>query len=299
MKHIFRRLTPIAMLGTLAFAACAKKSDSASDSPAMSQPASPSGNAPGPDGAEQTKEAGTAGTPSARAETRKIIRTGSLRLTVATYDEARAKLDAILEQVGGYVDSTQVNRGSNAVTDATIVVRIPSTAFGDIVPKLRELGEITSESTNAADITDQYLDIEARMTSAKTLEKRLLELVAERNGTIDSVLAVERELARVRGEIESYEGRMRQWNDQIAMSTLTLTLSTKAPEIVASSTSFTGRISNTFHDSVSAMRDFGGWLVIAGTALLPWLLIVLPALLVIRRLDRGGYVTKLRQRLWK
>jgi hypothetical protein len=137
------------------------------------------------------------------------------------------------------------------------------------------------------------------MTSAKTLEKRLLELVAERNGTIDSVLAVERELARVRGEIESYEGRMRQWNDQIAMSTLTLTLSTKAPEIVASSTSFTGRISNTFHDSVSAMRDFGGWLVIAGTALLPWLLIVLPALLVIRRLDRGGYVTKLRQRLWK
>jgi len=295
---LFRRLTPIAVLGMLAFAACHKKSDSSSDSHVMSkESATPSGNAPGPT-VDQTKQAGD-GVSSARVETRKIIRTGSLRLTVTTYDEARVKLDALLEQIGGYVDSTHVNRGSNSVTDATIVVRIPSSAFGDIVPKLREIGEITSESTNAADITDQYVDIDARLASAKTLEKRLLELVAERNGTIDSVLAVERELARVRGEIESYEGRLRQWNDQIAMSTLTLTLSTKAPEIVASSTSFTGRISNTFHDSVTAMRDFGGWLLIAGTALLPWLLIVLPALLVLRRLDRTGALVRLRQRVWK
>src|SRR5688572_30437831 len=115
--ELFRRLAPMmAVLGMLAFAAC-KKSDSSksADSRAIAQePASPSGNAPGPDGTTQTKEAGT---PAARAETRKVIRTGSVRLTVATYDEARAKLDALLAQIGGYVDSTHVNRGHNSVTD--------------------------------------------------------------------------------------------------------------------------------------------------------------------------------------
>src|SRR5262249_49718862 len=85
------------------------------------------------------------GTSTPANDNRKIIRTGRIELVVATYDQARVKIDALVDQVGGYVDSTQVNRRQDAISDATIVVRIPSTQFGSILPKLREIGEIVSE----------------------------------------------------------------------------------------------------------------------------------------------------------
>jgi hypothetical protein len=291
MTHHARRLGLIAVLCLSAFAACAKRAKHEEDGPrpAVAQKASPT--SPTPAGNAPTQDA-------AQAEQRKIIRTGSVRITVSSYDEARAKLDAMLQQVGGYVDSTQVSRGEHSVTDATIVVRLPATKFGDIVPKLRELGDVTTETTDAADITEQYIDTSARLASAQALEKRLLEIAAERNGTIESLLAVERELTRVRGEIEGYEAHMRRWDDQVAMSTLTLTLSTRMPEIVAS-TSFTGRVSQTFHESIHALREFGGWLVVFLVAVAPWALIVLVTLLAFRRLDRSGTVAKLRQKFSK
>jgi hypothetical protein len=270
------RLSTLAVLGALALTACAKNHSADSAQP-------------------QTKAA-PADKAIAPPENRKIIRTGSLRITIDSYDEARAKLDVLLQQVGGYVDSTQVSRGRDAITDATIVVRIPSQGFGDVVTRFRELGEIASESTNAEDITAQYVDIDARLAAARTLEARLLQLATERNGSVDSVLAVERELARVRGEIEGYEGHLRQWNDQVAMSTLTVVLSTKTPEIVVSG-SFTGRLSNAFHDSIQGMRELGGWFVVILAALLPWLLILGPVALVVRRLNRSGYLRKLRAKL--
>jgi hypothetical protein len=215
---------------------------------------------------------------------RKVIRTGSVELVVASYDDARARLETLLEASGGYIDSTKVSRNSGTVSYATIVLRLPSKSFGSIIPRLRELGEVSNETTNAADITDQYVDISARIASAKVLEKRLLELVAERNGTVDSVLAVERELARVRGEIEGHEGRVRQWDDQIAMSTLTLSLETRDPEIA--SAGLGDRISDTFGGSMDMLRAFGAGLAVLAIALLPWLVILIPGLLVGRHLWR-------------
>lgn len=218
---------------------------------------------------------------------RKVIRTGRIDLVVAAYDDARAKLDALLAATGGYVDSTQVQHYQGAVSSATLVLRIPQAQFGALVPKLRELGEISAENTAAEDVTDQYVDVAARLASAKTLEKRLLELAAERGSGVEALLAVERELARVRGEIESYEGRMRQWNDQIAMSTLTLQIATRAPAIAAVPEPGLGtRITSGFAESISAMKDFFASASVALVSLLPWLVFLIPAFVFGRRLYR-------------
>lgn len=218
---------------------------------------------------------------------RKVIRTGQISLVVETYDDARGKLDALLKAAGGYVDSTQVQHYQGAVSSATLVLRIPQDAFGALLPKLKELGEISSESTAAEDVTDQYVDISARLASAKTLEKRLLELAADRSSGVEALLAVERELARVRGEIESYEGRMRQWNDQISMSTLTLSISTKAPAIAAVPDAGLGdRISSGFHGSIESLQEFGAWLAITVTSLLPWMILLVPGWVFGRRAYR-------------
>lgn len=218
---------------------------------------------------------------------RKIIRTGRVELVVQAYEAARAKIEALLAASHGYIDSTNVNHHAGEVSDATLVVRIPADGIGSILPKLREIGEIVSESTSASDITEQYVDVEARLASKKTLEKRLLELAANPNGKIADVLAVERELANVRGEIEGFEGQIRQWKDHIAMTTLTLQLSTKRPEIAAAEPPSLGeRIANGFHDSLAMLRDAGSWLVVHSIAVLPWLVLAIPGFVFARRFAR-------------
>ena len=99
------------------------------------------------------------------------------------------------------------------------------------------------------------------------------------------MLAVEKELSSVRGEIEGYEGHLRQWNDQISMSTLTLSLSTKRPEIAAAVAPGLGaRTTQAFHSSIESLRELGAWLVINGIAVLPWLVLLIPGGLLLRRL---------------
>jgi len=275
-----RRLVAWSCLAALAFAACAKKSeDVARSAPHAGSAATPAKTAEG--GLEATRIA------PGQSDNRKVIRTGRVELVVASYDEARKKLDALLERAGGYIDATEVHRRADAIGDATIVIRIPRDAFGAVIPSLRELGEVVSETTNANDITDSYVDLSARLTSDRELERRLLELATARAGKIDQILEVEKELARVRGEIEGYDGRLRQWDSQVAMSTLTLSLVTKRPEIATAPTSFGDQSSATFHDSIAALHELGAFVVFALIAVLPWLVVLVPAALLARRLIRN------------
>lgn len=216
------------------------------------------------------------GTP---VDNRKIVRTGNIDLIVTTYDDTRDKIDAIVKDAGGFVDSTRVSRSEGRVSSAVIVVRIPAAGFGDLLPRLRALGDIQSESTDAADITAEYVDTSARLSSAHALEKRLIELAGTRTGTVAEVLEVERELARVRGEIEQLEGQMRVWNDQVSLSTLTISLATQRPEIAAAAEpGFSRRVSMAWNESIAALGNAAQGLSIAFIALLPWLPLLLPAL---------------------
>lgn len=279
--------TTFALLAALAFTGCQNKRDGdmrARASEAAPPPSAAAGSAAhaATDGAKQ------AGVAVKHVDTRKVIRTGRIELTVTSYDEARAKLDAMVESAGGYIDSTQVER-HGGTSSAVIVIRVPADAFTSMVPGLHQLGEITNETTNAADITEQFVDTEAQLASAQQLEKRLLELATAKNGSLDQVLTVERELARVRGEIEGFEGHLKQWGDQVSLSTLTITMSTKAAPVavaVVGSTTLGSKTSESFHSSIGALRDLASWLLVTGVALLPWLLFLVPAGFGIQRWAR-------------
>jgi hypothetical protein len=275
-----RRFAAASLAAALAVSGCASKSASHEDT--RNAPAS----APAP--AATGQAAITADTKPVN-DGRKVIRTGRIDLLVASYDEARAKLDALVAANGGYVDATDVNRRAGQASDATIVVRLPKDSFSSVIPKLREIGEVLSESTNANDVTDEYVDVSARLASARTLEKRLLELASDKTGNIDQVLSVERELARVRGEIEGYEGHLRAWNDLIAMSTLTLSVQTKRPEIVAAPAhvpTLGERTSRAFGSSLDALREVASAIVVDAIAFLPWLLLAVPGLVLARKFLR-------------
>ena len=281
----------IALVGALVVVSCSKKdhgvpTDVAGEQPVMAPAAPQEGVARAGSGAVVTEPGATlaAGPP---ADRRKLIRTGRVELLVAGYDEARGKLDALLKDAGGHVDSTRVSRHRGAVSEATLIVRVPSGAFASLLPRLQQIGEVTSETTDAADITDQYVDTEARLASDQQLEHRLLELATARTGTIDQLLAIERELARVRGEIEGYQGRLKQWSDQVALSTLTIELTTRRAELAdAERPSLGSQSSGALHASLAALWDFGRFLAVALIALLPWLVIAVPIYLAVRAIVR-------------
>jgi hypothetical protein len=286
MKH--PRLAAALALAALSFGAC-KGSEHSAATPALATEDVPAeGRASGELANDQDGQYAMKNDPvPAPTDDRKIVRTGNIDIVVEAYDDAQTKIDALVKASGGYVDSTRVSHSEGRVSSAQIVLRVPATGFAELLPKLRALGEVLDESTDSSDITAQYVDMSARLTAAQALEKRLLELAADRTGTVADVLEVERELARVRGEIEQYQGQMRLWDNQVSLSTLTISLSTRAPALAAPSAPGLGHDARGMFDrSLGALGHAGRALLLALIALLPWMPLIVPGFLIGRRYIR-------------
>src|SRR5205807_5412253 len=110
-------------------------------------------------------------------------------------------------------------------------VKIPAPRYDEAVSSLSTIGKVETVNSQAEEVGEEYVDVTARVTNARRLEERLLTLLSNRTGKLDEVLRVERELARVREEIERYEGRLRYLSARVAMSTLTITVHEQVPLI--------------------------------------------------------------------
>jgi len=161
-----------------------------------------------------------------------IIRTGFAGVEVDSLDAAIARVRALAQRVGGFVANTAVQGGKDQLRSASLEVKIPSDRFDEALAGLAPIGKVESVNVNAQDVGEEFVDIAARVENAHRLEARLIALLANRTGKLQEVLSVERELARVREEIERYEGRMRYLRTRVALSTLTVNVHERAPIIV-------------------------------------------------------------------
>jgi hypothetical protein len=160
-----------------------------------------------------------------------VIRTGQAFIEVEKVDPAILKIRQLAAQVGGYITNSSVSGGKDQMRQATIEIKIPSPKYDDAVGSLSSIGKVETVNSQAQDVGEEFVDVTARVTNARRLEERLINLLANRTGKLDEVLRVERELARVREEIERYEGRLRYLGARVAMSTLTITVHEPAPII--------------------------------------------------------------------
>lgn len=158
-----------------------------------------------------------------------IIRTGQVSIRVDSIEVAVRQVTDLASKAGGFVANSSMTSGENDARVATIELKIPADRYQGTVDGLKAVGKILSAATNSQDVGEEYVDITARITNAKKLEDRILNLLATRTGKLEDVLNVERELARVREEIERYEGRIRYLTSQVSMSTLTVTVSEPGP----------------------------------------------------------------------
>ena len=158
-----------------------------------------------------------------------IIRTGQVSIEVDSLERAVREVTEMAAKAGGFIASSSIASGENAARTATIEVKIPAERYQGTVDGLKQVGKIRSAATNSQDVGEEFVDVTARVSNAKKLEERILNLLATRTGKIEDVLNVERELARVREEIERYEGRIRYLKSQVSMSTLTVTVFEPGP----------------------------------------------------------------------
>jgi uncharacterized protein DUF4349 len=158
-----------------------------------------------------------------------IIRTGQAFIEVDKVDPAVLKIQQLAARVGGYITNSSLSGGKDQIRQATLELKIPSPKYNDAVESLSTIGKVETVTSNAQDVGEEFVDVTARVTNARRLEERLISLLANRTGKLDEVLRVERELARVREEIERYEGRLRYLSSRAAMSTLTITVHEPAP----------------------------------------------------------------------
>jgi hypothetical protein len=161
-----------------------------------------------------------------------IIRTGQVTVKVDSLDVAVVRVRQLAARLGGYVANASLAGGEDQVRSATLEIKLPASRFDEAVNGLRPIGEVERADVQAQDVGEEFVDISARVTNAHRLEERMIDLLARRTGRLQDVLAVERELARVREEIERYEGRLRYLRTRAAVSTLAVTVHEPPPILV-------------------------------------------------------------------
>ncbi|MCX5677077.1 MAG: DUF4349 domain-containing protein [Planctomycetota bacterium] len=150
--------------------------------------------------------------PVAAVEPRKVVYTGAFTLLVADMKAAAESTRRMAEQMGGYMQQ---------MTGGSMVIRVPAARFDEAVAGLGDIGTVTDKEVKAQDVTEECEDLAIRLKSAKALLERLLTLLAKADNVKDAI-EVEREVNRVRTEIEKLEGQINRLSTQIAYATLSV-----------------------------------------------------------------------------
>lgn len=158
-----------------------------------------------------------------------LIRTGDASVEVDSLAIAISRVRALAGRAGGIVADVSVEGGRDQVPSARLELRVPADHFDEVLDGLKPLGKVESVNVHAEDVGEEFVDVTARVENSRRLEARLLDLLGTRTGKLGDVLEVERELARVRGEIERYEGRLRYLRNRTAISRLTIAVHQPLP----------------------------------------------------------------------
>ena len=223
---------------------------------------------------------------------RKIATTTSVDMQVHDVGDADLKIRTFVEGAGGYISAQQTSLGPNPT--ATLVAKIPPSKLSGLMTVISNVGKVTARGQQADDVTAQYVDLEARITSQRASVDRMRELYAKAE-TVDELAKAEGELTRRQTDLEQLLGQKRVLDGRVDLATLTISLH-PYPEVVPPTTTTTTTVKaapsihGAFGKSAKSMGKFGSLLLYVFLVLLPWLLaaaaITTPIVLFARRQNR-------------
>ncbi len=224
-------------------------------------------------------------TEAAKPSERKIIRNAELQLEADKPDEAQRKIGEIANQFGGFVVESQKRSSDLSVAETdtiSLTIRVPAGKFEQSLSEIRKTASrVIVETVKGQDVTEEFIDIEARLKAKKALEQQFIEIM-KRSNSVEDALNVQRELANVRGEIEQIEGRKRFLENQASLSTINITIQTPRA-IAGNSKGFFYRLTDSIATGFDGALSFVLGFVTVLIAILPFLLlVVLPIYLLLR-----------------
>jgi hypothetical protein len=184
---------------------------------------------------------------------RKVIQNAEMTIESDNPNEGQRKIGVIAEKHGGFVviSESKHNEAAShnvASTEVNVVVRVPAQKFQATLDEIRAVGgRILHDKSSGQDVTEEYIDLEARIRTKRALEAQFLEIMKQTRNISDA-MSVQAQLADVRTEIERLEGRRRFLENQSALSTINVTLHTPTPVVAAATRGF-------LYDLKSALGD--------------------------------------------
>jgi hypothetical protein len=208
-----------------------------------------------------------------------IARTAALTLTTKEFDKSRPALEEILKRHNGYMGELKVSLPAEAGRSLTATLRIPAQQLDSALAELKKLGRVEDESQGGDEVTQQYVDLQARLANGIHTEQRLTEILRTRTGKLQDVLKVELEIDRVRGEIEQMQAEKKELSKRVAFATLNTTVKEEYFAKLQGTPPSTGsRFRNAAVDGyntvVEGLIDVGLFLLSAGPSLLLWAVIL-------------------------
>jgi hypothetical protein len=221
-----------------------------------------------------------------------IARVAGITLLTKEFDKTRAALEEILKRHSGYMGELKVSAPAGAGRTLTATLRVPGPQLEAAMAELKKLGRVEDELQGGEEVTQQYVDLQARLANGKHTEQRLTEILRTRTGKLQDVLKVELEIDRVRGEIEQMQAEQKELTKRVAFATLNTTIQEEYFARLQSTPPSTGsRFRNAAVDGyntvIEGLIDVALFLLSAGPSLLLWAAILFfPARWVWKKLRR-------------
>jgi hypothetical protein len=161
---------------------------------------------------------------------RKLIRNATVELEIVRFDDAVQKITVLANEERGYVATTNSEKQANGKLRGQVMVKVLPENLDRFLQKVRSLGELKNQTLGTEDVTKAYFDTDARLKNAHVMEQRLIDMLKTKTGKVSDLLQVEKELGRVREEIEKMQGELKYWDSQVQFATVTISLSEKDME---------------------------------------------------------------------
>jgi hypothetical protein len=220
---------------------------------------------------------------------RKIIYTADVELVVEDFSGVPERVAELVRKYDGYLAGSNLSGTTGESRRGVWKIRVPVARFEEFVKSAKALGEVVRATTDSRDVSEEYYDVEARIRNKTKEEERLLKLLEERPGKLEDVIAIERELSRVREELERMQGRMRVLADLTSLTTVELSVVEIRDYRPPQAPTLATQIRRTWTGSLEALTATGRAGLLAAVALAPWIplaaiLVAAPVLVVRRKL---------------
>tara|TARA_R110001632_G_scaffold53818_4_gene132246 strand:- start:4856 stop:5677 length:822 start_codon:yes stop_codon:yes gene_type:complete len=205
---------------------------------------------------------------------RKFIKNGRVVFKTDSISKTKKRITQLVKENKGYISSENASKNYERINQY-LTLRIPAENFDDFLQELSKgVNEFDSKEITVSDVTEQFFDLQSRLKNKKQLEKRYLQILSKAR-SVKEILDVEREIGKLREDIESTEGRLKYLSSQISLSTLTITFYKE----IQDKTEKTNRFVAAFQEGIQAIKTFGIFLV----SIWPFAILISIVYLVVRR----------------